>query len=81
MLVRVMKKILPILIAFILTLNSCPAQEEVVLELQKETPFAVSVSDDNLGIKENFVTKKMWLDKIPDVILLNDIKKKYCFIH
>ena len=31
----------------------------------------------NLGIKENIKTKKMWLDKIPDVILINDIKKKY----
>ena len=30
-----------------------------------------------LGQKENIVTKKMWLDKIPNVILLNDIKKKY----
>ena len=31
----------------------------------------------NLGTKENLVTKKMWLDKIPDVILLNDVKQKY----
>ena len=31
----------------------------------------------NLGVKENFVTQKMWLDKIPDVILLNEIKQKY----
>ena len=31
----------------------------------------------NLGIKENIVTQKMWLDKIPDVILLNDVKQKY----
>jgi len=31
----------------------------------------------NLGIKEQIVTKKMWLDKIPSEILLNDIKQKY----
>ena len=43
-----MKKILPILIAFILNINTSIAQEEVVLELQPETPYAVSVSDNNL---------------------------------
>ena len=57
MLVRVMKKILPILIAFILTLNSCPAQDEVVLEIPNEAPFVVSVSDDNLDIKETLKEK------------------------
>ena len=31
----------------------------------------------NIGVKENLVTKKMWLDKIPDIILLNDVKQKY----
>lgn len=31
----------------------------------------------NLSKKENIVTQKMWLDKIPEVILLNDIKQKY----
>ena len=31
----------------------------------------------NLGIKENIKTKKMWLDKIPDIILISDIRNKY----
>ena len=47
-----MKKILPIIIAFILTLNSCPAQEEVVLELPTGTPFVASVTDENNEVKE-----------------------------
>ena len=31
----------------------------------------------NLGNKEKLVTRKMWLDRIPEVILLNEVKKKY----
>jgi len=31
----------------------------------------------NLSNKESLVTKKMWLDKIPETILLNNIKQKY----
>ena len=31
----------------------------------------------NLGEKENIHTTSLWLDKIPDVIYLNDIKQKY----
>ena len=31
----------------------------------------------NLAKKENIVTDKMWLDKIPDEIFINDIKAKY----
>lgn len=31
----------------------------------------------NLSEKENIVTRKMWLDKIPDYLLINDIKTKY----
>lgn len=30
-----------------------------------------------LGTKENIVTKKLWLDAIPDIIYINDIKQKY----
>ena len=35
----------------------------------------ISVYTD-LGNKEEIITKKMWLDKIPNVIMLNDIKQK-----
>ncbi len=31
----------------------------------------------NLGIKENIKTRKMWLDKIPNEIFIDQIKKKY----
>ena len=42
-----MKKILPIIIAFILTFNSAvKAEDEVVLELSETTPYVASVSDD-----------------------------------
>ena len=30
-----------------------------------------------LATKENLVTRKMWLDKIPETIFIEDIKKKY----
>lgn len=33
----------------------------------------------NLGKKENIVTKKMWLDKIPDVIFIDELKEKYSY--
>lgn len=33
----------------------------------------------NLGIKENIVTRKMWLDKIPEEIFIDEIKKKYSY--
>ena len=59
---RVMKKILPILIAFLLNINTSLAQEEVVLELQTETPYAVSVSDNKLE-----TSKKTLKEKLSDV--------------
>ena len=31
----------------------------------------------NLSLKENIVKKQMWLDKIPDIIYIDNIKKKY----
>ncbi len=31
----------------------------------------------NLGQRENLVTEKLWLDPIPDIIYVNDIKEKY----
>ena len=33
----------------------------------------------NLGEKENIHTSSLWLDKIPDIIYLNDIKQKYSY--
>ncbi len=59
MLVRVMKKILPILIALICTLNSCPAQEEVVLEFPNTTPYVAEVEKDSYKTEEKTLKEKL----------------------
>lgn len=59
MLVRVMKKILPIIIAFICTLNSCPAQEEVVLELPNQTSYVAEVEEDAYKTEEKTLKEKL----------------------
>lgn len=33
----------------------------------------------NLGKRENLVTDKLWLDAIPEVIYINDVKEKYSY--
>mgnify|MGYP002644801950 CR=1 FL=1 len=33
----------------------------------------------NLGKREELITEKLWLDPIPDVIYINDIKEKYSY--
>ena len=54
-----MKKILPIILAFILNINTSFAQEEVILEPIKDVPYAVSVSDSNLNVKEKTLKEKL----------------------
>ena len=53
-----MKKILLILIAYIITLNSCNAGEEVVLEIPNQTPYVAEVEEDTYKTEEKTLKEK-----------------------
>lgn len=53
------KKILSILIALLCTLTSCSAQEEVVLELPKTTPYVAEIEEDSYKTKEKTLREKL----------------------
>lgn len=54
-----MKKILPLILAFLLTINTSSAQEEIVLELPTETPFVASATDENIETGEKTLREKL----------------------
>ena len=54
------KKILSILIALLCTLTSCPAQEEVVLELPNTTPYVAEIEEDSYKTKEKTLREKLY---------------------
>ena len=59
-----MKKILPILIAFILLFSACKTYaEEVVLQIPEELPFVAKVSDEQANIEDGKTLK----EKLSDV--------------
>ena len=52
-----MKKFLLFLL-FMLTLDSCMAQEEIVLEVPEQSPFAITLQDTENNIKEKKLKEK-----------------------
>ena len=78
-----MKKIFPI-IAFIFTLNSCIAQEEIVLELLNKTPYFVEIEDAYKPEEKTFKEKlsdvyHLEVEQIdrPSFLLKDILTKKY----
>lgn len=51
-------------------------KKETIKELGEELPNIVKYLND-IAVKENIITRQLWLDKIPDVIYVDKLKQKY----